>query len=136
VHSQQRFHCMCVLGEATVDQAHRGYTAADDIQGKVTSPNPLFMRYAPGEDGSFAGQYTYGYRSFELFFRACVDVNAGTKPLRHFDQYLATVETTAVTTAILEAGRISLNTAGRPVAIVYGNPDPAAWFSPTGLELA
>lgn len=136
VHSQQRFHCMCVLGEATVDQAHRGYTTSDDLQGKLVSPNPLFMRYTPGEDGSFAGQYTYGYRSFELFMNACRDLNAKVKKLEHFDQYLATLESTAVTTAILEAGRKSLDLGGKPISILYNNNngDKTCWFSPTNLE--
>ena len=61
VHSQQRFFCMHQHGEATVDQAHRGYTVSTDSAG-FKSVNPLFMKYTP-TDGHFSGQLGYGYRS-------------------------------------------------------------------------
>ncbi len=47
-------------GEINVDQAHRGYSMADDAAG-YRSVNPLFMKYTP-TDGKFSGQTGYGYR--------------------------------------------------------------------------
>lgn len=60
VHSQQRFFYMGHKGEVNVDQAHRGFTIADDSTG-FKSANPLFMKYTPTQ-GRFNGQQGYGYR--------------------------------------------------------------------------
>ncbi|KAL7551187.1 hypothetical protein ACHAWF_014383 [Thalassiosira exigua] len=119
VHSQQRFFYMGSKGEITVDQAHRGYTVAVD-GAPFASSNPLFMKYAP-TDGLFSGQGSYGVRSFECFVDACREVNAGTRTVESFDDgSLATAATTMMGTAILEAGRKSLDADGRPMDIVYG----------------
>jgi len=122
VHSQQRFHMMMHRGEAAVDQAHRGFSFAQDGAG-FASPNPLFMRYTPDDKGRFAGQQSYGYRSFEAFVSAVQQVRAGAATARSFDHSLASVHATAMTTAILEAGRRSLDAGGRPMAIVYASED-------------
>ena len=95
-------------GEVTVDQAHRGYNVANDGSGFATV-NPLFMKYEP-TNGKFSGQQGYGYRSFESFIDAVIDINAGELTLRECDKMgLATIGTTIQTTAILEAGRRSLD---------------------------
>jgi D-galacturonate reductase len=107
VHTQQRFFAMCQSGEISVDQAHRGYTVSSDAAG-FASPNPLFMKYTPDE-GRFVGQSSYGYRSFEVFVAACREINAGTKRPHDFDKSLATVHCTYQGTAILQAGRLSLD---------------------------
>lgn len=139
VHSQQRFHCIAARGEVTVDQAHRGYTAATDAAG-FASVNPLFMRYS-SDEGRFAGQSGYGYRSIELFLAATTDVRAGKLTARDFDSKLATVHCTLMGTAILEAGRRSLDAKGAIVDIVYKPEDEAraaaepAHLQPTGLVL-
>lgn len=119
VHSQQRFHYMGQGGEVAVDQAHRGYTMADDRAG-FRSVNPLFMKYAPS-GGRFAGQLGYGYRSFEAFVDGVADVRSGRRTVAQLDSSLATIATTYRTTAILEAGRRSLDSRG-PVDILYGEP--------------
>jgi D-galacturonate reductase len=76
VHSQQQFHYMGHKGELRVDQAHRGYTAsADGVP--LAHINPLYWRYTPDARGRFAGQNTYGYRSFEGFANACLSVSNG-----------------------------------------------------------
>jgi D-galacturonate reductase len=117
VHSQQRFFAMMQGGEVTVDQAHRGYSAATDAAG-YASPNPLFMRYTPDGEGRFAGQLGYGYRSIEAFVRAAAACRDGAAPAS-FDESLATVHGTLQGTAILEAGRRSLDADGKAVRIVY-----------------
>lgn len=43
-----------LLGELTVDQAHRGYQVCTDDEG-FKSVNPLYMAYMPGTDGNFNG---------------------------------------------------------------------------------
>jgi D-galacturonate reductase len=83
--------------------------------------------------GKFSGQLGYGYRSFELFVDAAMAVNSGECSPEEFDNELATVATTLRTTAILEAGRRSLDNVGRSVEILYEYAaDPCR---PTNLRL-
>jgi D-galacturonate reductase len=117
-------------GEINVDQAHRGCTVSTDEDG-FASVNPLFMKYTP-TNGMFSGQGGYGVRSIENFIDACIDINAGiTQPHDYDDGSLATVHTTMQGTAILEAGRKSLDMDGRPIDIVY--EDNGNVTAPTGL---
>ena len=118
VHSQHRFFYMGSKGEINVDQAHRGCTVATDEKG-FGSVNPLFMKYTP-TNGMFSGQSAYGVRSFENFIDGCLAVNSGDKKPSDFDDgSLATVHTTLQGTAILEAGRLSLDGGGIPMDILY-----------------
>jgi D-galacturonate reductase len=122
VHSQQRFFYMGSSGEVLIDQAHRGCTVSTDSTG-FASVNPLFMKYTP-TNGYFSGQQSYGVRSFEVFIDACRSINAGkTQPSDYNDGSLATVSTTYQCTAILEAGRRSLDNDSRPMDIIYENDD-------------
>lgn len=133
VHSQQRFHWLGRRGELTVDQAHRGYSSAEDGPAGFGARNPHFMKYSP-TDGRFGGQGGYGYRSFEAFVTAVAAVNGGSESAASFDDgRLATLATTATTTAVLEAGRRSLDAGGRAVQIVYASADVCS--SPVGFEL-
>ena len=68
------------------------------------------------------GQLGYGYRSIEAFINASVACRDGTDPAV-FDVSLATVHCTLQGTAILEAGRRSLDAKGAAVHIVYGSAD-------------
>ncbi|KAL7571597.1 hypothetical protein ACA910_021007 [Epithemia clementina (nom. ined.)] len=123
VHSQQRFFYMGSRGEINVDQAHRGCTVATDASG-FASVNPLFMKYTPSDHKTFAGQDSYGYKSFEKFINACRSINAAqSQPSAYNDGSLATVHTTMQGTAILEAGRLSLDADGQPMDIIYADPD-------------
>lgn len=108
VHSQQRFFYMGHGGEVTVDQAHRGYSLATDSKG-YSSANPLFMKYTPAADGNFAGQSGYGYRSIEDFVEAAISIRQGHATSDSFSGKLATIDDTILVTAILEAGRRSLD---------------------------
>jgi len=118
VHSNQYFHYMGAKGEIRIDQAKRGYDVADDSVGQLMWYNPFYMRYAPDEEGNFAGQGGYGYVSFEKFVDGCVKVNReGPGALKVLDERgLPTLRNTVATTAILEAGRRSLDE-GREVGI-------------------
>jgi D-galacturonate reductase len=118
VHSQQRFFYMAHEGEIIVDQAHRGYSVATDANG-YTSANPLFMKYTPGADGYFVGQTGYGYRSIEAFVNAVQSIKAGISTPADFEGRLATIDETLMMTAILEAGRRSLDNDGRSCKIAY-----------------
>ena len=115
VHSNQYFHYMGGKGEIRIDQAKRGYDVADDGVGQLMWYNPFYMRYAPDEEGNFAGQGGYGYVSFEKFVDGCRLVNAageGEKKevLAKLDaRGLPTLRNTIATTAILEAGRRALD---------------------------
>ena len=124
VHSQQRFFYLGQGGEITVDQAHRGYGMATDDVG-FTSPNPLFMKYTPSATGHFVGQSGYGYRSLEAFVLAVRDVRADRADPAVFDDTLATAASTLSVTAILEAGRRSLDEK-RAVEILYDGNDVVA----------
>lgn len=118
VHSQQRFFYMGHGGEVQVDQAHRGYSVATDAAG-YASANPLFMKYTPDAQGCFAGQGGYGFRSIEAFVDAASAIRAGASSPDGFAGRLATIGETVATTAILEAGRRSLDDGGRAYAIEY-----------------
>ncbi|GAB1194569.1 hypothetical protein APSETT444_003815 [Aspergillus pseudonomiae] len=104
-------------GEVRINQAKRGYDVTEDEQGLIWV-NPFYMRYAPDEDGNFSGQTGYGYISFEKFIDAVTAVNEGRVTLDQLDaRPLPTLKNTIATTAILHAGRISLDER-RPVEIV------------------
>ncbi|CAK9071827.1 scyllo-inositol 2-dehydrogenase (NAD(+)) [Durusdinium trenchii] len=132
VHSQQRFFFMGHKGEVRVDQAHRGFEVATDDKG-YASCNPLFMKYTPNPEGEFAGQLGYGYRSIEAFVDAVAGLKAGKMTLEQCNRQLPTVETTKLTTAILQAGRLSLDNNNTPVDIAY--TDDLKWDEPTDLKL-
>ena len=110
VHSNQYFHYLAAGGEVRIDQAKRGYDVADDAAGQLVWYNPFYMRYAPDEDGNFNGQGGYGYVSMEKFVDGCRAVNAGALTPADLDaKGLPTLRNTVATTAILEAGRRSLD---------------------------
>ena len=92
-----------------------------DTVGQLQSINPLFMKYTPsGTNSEFAGQNSYGVQSFEYFIDACRSINANqTHPCDYDNGTLATVHTTMQGTAILEAGRRSLDSDQRPIDILY-----------------
>ncbi|EZF35021.1 hypothetical protein TMEN_2478 [Trichophyton mentagrophytes] len=108
VHSNQYFHWMGSKGEIRINQAKRGYDIATD-EGLVWY-NPFYMSYAPDEEGNFGGQGGYGYKSFEKFIDAITALNEGRVTLDQLDHRgLPTLRNTIATTAILHAGRISLD---------------------------
>jgi len=132
VHSQQRFFYMGHKGEIRVDQAHRGFEVATDESG-YASCNPLFMKYKPNPQGEFAGQLGYGYRSIEAFVSYATALREGKCTIEDCNRDLPTVETTMLTTAVLEAGRQSLDNGSMPVRILYD--DAESWGEPTGLKV-
>ncbi|GAP84177.1 putative d-galacturonic acid reductase [Rosellinia necatrix] len=110
VHSNQYFHYMAASGEVRINQAKRGYDVADDTAGQLMWYNPFYMKYAPDEEGNFNGQGGYGYVSFEKFVDGCRAVNSGSlKPADLDARGLPTLNNTIATTAILEAGRRSID---------------------------
>ncbi|GKZ18826.1 hypothetical protein AbraIFM66951_009530 [Aspergillus brasiliensis] len=120
VHSNQYFHYMGSKGEIRVNQAKRGYDVAEDEAG-LSWINPFYMKYAPDEEGNFGGQTGYGYISFEKFIDAVTAVNEGRLTLDQLDaRPIPTLKNTIATTAILHAGRISLDEK-RSVEIVTGD---------------
>lgn len=75
------------------------------------------MKYSPSETGHFDGQRGYGYISIEKFIDAAQEINAGNTTAATYDAHgLPTIANTVLTTAILNAGRISLDEK-RPVFI-------------------
>jgi len=116
IHSAQHWYYMAEKGEINVDQAHRGYDMTVDEIGKSWL-NPFYMKYSPSETGHFDGQRGYGYVSIEKFIDAARAVNAGAADAADYDRHgLPTIANTVLTTAILNAGRISLDEK-RPVDI-------------------
>ena len=94
--------------------------------------NPLFWK--PAKDavtGAFAGQRCYGYLSFEAFIDAAAACNNRRASPADFDGTLPTLATTVGATAILEAGRRSLDAGGRPFELVYAD---AAAETPCGIR--
>jgi len=80
--------------------------------------NPFYMKYAPDEEGHFAGQGGYGYVSFEKFIDGCKLANEkGEEGIKELDRRgLPTLRNTLATTAILEGGRRALDE-GREIGI-------------------
>ena len=116
VHSQQRFFYLGHKGEIRIDQAHRGFEMSTD-EGGYSSVNPLFMKYTPDPKGFFAGQRAYGYMSIEAWVDSCLEVNSGRAQVADFEESMPTIAGTLLATAILEAGRKSLDQEGTPVAV-------------------
>ena len=91
------------------------------------------MKYAPDEEGNFAGQIGYGYISFEKFIDAVNKLNAGEITLDQLDaRPLPTLRNTIATTAILEAGRRSLDEKRPIVADPPGQEKVAPLVQPVG----
>ncbi|KAG8918223.1 hypothetical protein FRC01_001991 [Tulasnella sp. 417] len=109
IYSAQYFHYMGQTGEIRIDQAYRGYYVTEDASGK-SAYNPFYMKYSPSETGHFDGQRGYGYVSIDKFVDAARSINAGaSKASDHDGHGLPTIKNTVLTTAILNAGRISLD---------------------------
>ena len=101
---------MASKGEIRIDQAKRGYDVAADSAGQLMWYNPFYMKYAPDEEGNFNGQTGYGYISFEKFVDAVTALKEKKLTLDSLDRKgLPTLFNTIATTAILEAGRRSLD---------------------------
>jgi D-galacturonate reductase len=95
------------------------------------------MKYTPDPKGRFAGQLGYGYRSIEAFIDAVAEINESPASTSgaSFDAELPTVGNTMLTTAILEAGRRSLdhaNGSGTPISIVFKGSEGEEWDTPVG----
>ncbi|KAF8320282.1 NAD(P)-binding protein [Clavulina sp. PMI_390] len=110
IHSGQHFHYMGSKGDIAIDQAHRGYDYTIDGEGR-SFVNPFYMKYTPSDSGHFDGQHGYGYISIAKFVDWALAVNSGEveSPAVFDKQDLPTIRNTVLTTAILEAGRISLD---------------------------
>jgi D-galacturonate reductase len=86
--------------------------------------------FPPTQRGYFAGQQGYGYRSMEAFVDAASEVMSGAASAAEIEKagVLATADSTLPVTAILEAGRRSLDAGGKPVRIIYGADGRASAF--------
>jgi len=127
LHSAQRFHYVASRGEIAVNQAKRGYEVTEDAAG-LMNYNPFYMQYAPDERGDFAGQGGYGYVSFEKFVDAVREIKAGTATLEQVDaRGIPTLANTVATSAILEAGRRSLDQGGKPIVITRTGEGAEGW---------
>lgn len=123
-HTQQYMHFVGHNGEIRADQAHRGYNLSAEGEG-LAALNPLYMRYVPDSSGRFAGQQGYGYRSIEAFTEEVLAIGRGLgKGQTLGSEILAHAADTLVVTAILEAGRRSLDRGGKPVGIGYKDDKP------------
>lgn len=88
----------------------------------LASVNPLYWK--PAADiitKEFTGQRTYGYMTFESTIDAATRCNSGDNKPSDYDGVLPTMQTTSAATAILESGRISLDSNNRPMELVYAN---------------
>jgi len=127
VHSQQRFFYLGTQGEINIDQAHRGYTMSTD-QGGFSSVNPLYMKYTPSLTGHFSGQQGYGYKSIEEFVVAATHIiNGEVSDPSYYEKLLPTIKDTLTSTAILHAGRISLDNGGESVKIEFDDIGPIGY---------
>ena len=88
------------------------------------------MKYTPDASGHFSGQSGYGYRSIEAFIDAVQSVHNGEAAAADFRNHLATIDDTMLVTAILEAGRRSLDSGGLPQRIGYSADGTVVDLSP------
>lgn len=127
VHSEQNFLYIGHKGQIKIDQAHRGVAVSTDTE-PFASVNPLYMRYTPDQSGNFVGQSCYGYQSFEVFVNAVNVIRAGESSPVEYDSILPTAQSTMLTTAILEAGRLSLDNEGATFRISYDGEGAPSGF--------
>mmetsp|Transcript_20669 Transcript_20669/g.33328 ORF Transcript_20669/g.33328 Transcript_20669/m.33328 type:complete len:87 (-) Transcript_20669:304-564(-) len=85
------------------------------------------MKYTKGADGHFGGRHGYGYRSFEAFVVEAQALNQGSRKTAELDASMPTANTTMQVTAILEAGRRSLDEK-RQMTITYDENDEPCGF--------
>jgi D-galacturonate reductase len=80
-------------------------------------------RYTPDANGYFAGQTGYGYISIASFIDAAAAINSGGRSISYYEQegQLALASKTLAVTAILQAGRLSLDNTGAAVDILYSD---------------
>ena len=72
--------------------------------------NPFYVKYSPDEEGHFDGGKGYGYISLEKFIDAARQVTAGKRSAADYEgKGLPTAQATVLTTAIIHAGRVSLD---------------------------
>lgn len=76
--------------------------------------------------------HPYYNRSFDEFVDAASKINNGASLVADFQESLATIASTYRTTAILEAGRMSLDAKGAAVHILYEDHENPC--RPTKLE--
>ena len=88
------------------------------------------MTYVKDHEGNYAGHNGYGFKSFSNFINACHDVNA--KRMDPNPKHLPTLERTMYVTAILEAGRISLDNNSKRIWLKYNDKNP---LEVKGLEM-
>ena len=91
------------------------------------------MKYTPDASGKFAGQSAYGYRSIADFVKAAASVNSGDMTSADWNEGLASAAATAPVTAVLEAGRLSLDRGSIPISIHYDSSSKIASGVPTSV---
>jgi D-galacturonate reductase len=132
-HTRQHFHYVGRKGELHANQAHRGYSSAQDGKG-FSSLNPLYMRYTPDSRGRFAGQNGYGFQSIARFLEAAWGVTSGEVSVddvrKEGDVAVLDGAGCGAVTAILQAGRLSLDRGGVGVLIRYDDEG-----EPSGVEV-
>lgn len=84
-----------------------------------------YLKHATDITAHFASNITnpvptFSFRSFEAFIDAVQQVNSGKATAADYEEELASVASTYRTTAILEAGRRSLDE-NRAISILYGD---------------
>ena len=79
-----------------------------------------FWKTTPSQ-GKFKGQRCYGYISIEEFINAVSAIRRGEAVASDYDHNLATLHTTICVTAILEAGRRSLDSSNLPFGFIYAD---------------
>lgn len=139
VHTQQGFMMMGHGGMISVDQARRGYqvTTHNTTHG-LQNVNPLYMKYSPGPDGHFDGHSGYGYKSLEAFVKSASDLRNGKITLEQAESRVASARETVMTTAILQAGRMSIDSGGAVVSIHYDDKAQEGsyeWSTPLNLKV-
>ena len=128
VYTEQGFKINVPGYKIDADQSRRGYMTSEDGPG-IKSLNPFYMKYTPNEGGYFDSS-GYGCLCIAAFIEAIGQILNKQKTVKDYDKTLPTIARTTQMTAILEAGRESLDAGGVPVSIKYDKKDKSL---PVGL---
>ena len=108
-------------GAGTItSQDHRGQQFYGDGQ-QFRFNNPFYFNGQPNEQGNLETEGLYGFESIKAFVDAATNVNTGKLNLDQARDKIVPVDKTIQTTAVIQAGDLSLHNGGVEYGIVYND---------------
>jgi len=107
-------------GDLNISPGQCGYEYNTNSNGSGTT-YPLYMKYSTSS-GYFEGQVGYAYRSLESFVNGARKANAYKNSSLSLDGFFSSLEDNLATSAILEAGKLSIENGSKMYCISYDGP--------------